>query len=114
MADDYRPLARRRRIQAAEAMAADDVMGVGRFEEKPSAAEQHEIDKRSWDHLAALESGLVWRDAAEEQPPENKVVLAWDGVRHGLAYRAGARWVRLKRVTHWCPLPDPPERKKES
>jgi Protein of unknown function (DUF551) len=109
MADDYRMLARRLRLQAAEAMAADDVMGVGRFEETPSSAEQRRIAERTLDHSAALESGLVWRDAAQEQPPENKIVLAWDGTRHGLAYRAGERWVRLKRVTHWCPLPDPPE-----
>lgn len=65
-----------------------------------------------------------WRDRLREEPPAiDKLVLmynddpqdSWRGARRVIGYRAddGAYYdhegVALRRVTHWMPLPRPPE-----
>lgn len=65
-----------------------------------------------------------WIPVAERVPEENQkvgiytksgsITLGWYTERHGLSYNKGFElecgFIWLGRVTHWMPLPEPPEK----
>ena len=63
---------------------------------------------------AALREANRWRPIAEGLPEDNLNVLVWDGERACKAFRRHGSWLGdglylSRKITHWRPLPDPPE-----
>lgn len=68
------------------------------------------------DSVADLESKSKWIPVTERLPDEDTRVLVWlvDGAnkytRMDTDRRHNSKWVRWEKyVTHWMPLPEPPE-----
>lgn len=64
--------------------------------------------------LRELQSANRWRPVAEGLPEDNVNVLVWDGERACKAFRRHGSWLGdglylSRKITHWRPLPDPPE-----
>ena len=64
--------------------------------------------------LRELRAANRWRPIAEGLPEDNVNVLVWDGERACKAFRRHDSWLGdglylSRKITHWRPLPDPPE-----
>lgn len=71
-------------------------------------------DKARLFALARRGAGMQWRPIETDEPPEFKRFLATDGDVRGEAWRSPGRYywaddTAAESITHWMPLPTPPQ-----
>jgi hypothetical protein len=59
--------------------------------------------------ITDLEQNLMWRPIAESMPEPMVQVLMWDGAQVFVEQWWGNDFSLDHRITHWMPIPQPPE-----
>ena len=54
-----------------------------------------------------------WISVNDELPVEGVEVLAWEDCLYHVTFWTGDEWDAMGDITHWMPLPEPPEEQGE-
>ena len=102
-------------LKAFDIIVAEEGYGVGIVKYRRAVYDKSEADKV----IAELEEERRWRKCSDEMPNDGTEVLASDGDGIWLCYKTtmcdGSPWFQpdglphIEGVTHWMPLPEPPE-----